>query len=387
MRVSTVQINNMMVASMQQQGEALAKTYSDIASGKRLQQPSDDALAAVQIMQLDRDVGLLGQYNGNIKALDSELRQEETLLNNMINVLQGIRESVLLTGNVAVGGAGLKAMSDAISEQANALLSLVNYQRADGQYLFSGTTSQTIPVVETATPGVYEYQGSEGQRMVPISGAADVAANDPGSDLFFSSGVQADTAVGTATLKDVNIRDLQTFSKYDNISVENVAGTWTATATPKGGGPAVLLPTTATGNNLIIAGVVSANIDGATAVGDRFTFTAVDTFTALATFATKLNSGDTFVSAESLGEMLKTLDNTIAKTGQVQTRIGGRLNTMSLIGNSHEDVLLMNQTLRSGLEDLDYAEAISRLNLQQTALSSAQQTFVKIQSLSLFDYI
>lgn len=387
MRVSTVQINNMMVASMQQQGEALAKTYSDITSGKRLQQPSDDALAAVQIMQLDKDVSLLGQFNGNIKALDSELRQEETLLNNMINVLQGIRESVLLTGNVAVGGDGLKAMSDAISEQADALLSLVNYQRADGQYLFSGTTSQTIPVVETATPGVYEYQGSEGQRMVPISGAADVAANDPGSDLFFSSGVQADTAVGTATLKDVKIRDLQTFSKYDNISVENVAGTWTATATPKGGGPAVLLPTTATGNNLVIAGVVSANIDGATAVGDRFTFTAVDTFTALATFAKKLDSGDTFVSAESLGEMLKTLDNTIAKTGQVQTRIGGRLNTMSLIGSSHEDVLLMNQTLRSGLEDLDYAEAISRLNLQQTALSAAQQTFVKIQSLSLFDYI
>ncbi|WP_211827060.1 flagellar hook-associated protein FlgL [Kistimonas asteriae] len=387
MRVSTVQFNNTMIASMQQQGSELAKTYDGITSGKRLQQPSDDALAAVQILHLNKEVAFLEQYSDNINALDNELRQEETLLTNMVNVLQGIRETVVLTGNVAVGPEGLKSMAGVIGEQLDELLSLVNYRRSDGQYFFSGTTSQTVPVAETATPGVYEYQGSEGQRLVSVSGTTDIAANDPGSDLFFNSGVQAATAVGTATLEDVNILDLQAFSLYDSISVENVAGTWTTTATPKDGGPAVLLPTTVTGDELTIAGVVSARIDGATAVGDRFTLTAVDTFTALATFSSDISSGGTFVPAEVLGDMLKTLDNTIDKVGQVQTRIGGRLNTMSSIGNSHEDVILMNQTLRSGLEDLDYAEAISRLNLQQTALSAAQQTFVKIQGMSLFDYM
>lgn len=387
MRVSTAQINNMMVSSMQQQGSDLAKTYEDITSGKRLRQPSDDALDTVQIMQLNKEMSLLEQYNDNIDALDNMLRQEETLLTNMVNTLQGIRETVLSAGNVALGRDGLKSMSDVIEKQTDALLSLVNYQRADGQYFFSGLKTQTAPVAETTTSGVYAYQGSEDQKQVSVSGATNISANDPGSDIFFGSGVHAVTAIGTATLKDASILDLQTFSDYDNISVENVAGTWTTTATPVSGGPAVLLPTVVTGDELTIAGVVSARIDGATAVGDRFTLKSVDTFTALASFASGISGGGDFVSGDMLGDMLNTIDNTIAKTGQVQTRIGGRLNTMSLIGNSHADVILMNQTLRSGLEDLDYSEAISRFNLQQTALSAAQQTFVKIQKMSLFDYL
>ena len=41
----------------------------------------------------------------------------------------------------------------------------------------------------------------------------------------------------------------------------------------------------------------------------------------------------------------------------------------------------------SSLRDLDYAEAITRLQLQMTTLQAAQQTFVKVQGLSLFDYL
>ena len=41
----------------------------------------------------------------------------------------------------------------------------------------------------------------------------------------------------------------------------------------------------------------------------------------------------------------------------------------------------------SELQDLDYAEAISRLNIQMLALQAAQQTFAKTQQMSLFNYL
>ena len=41
----------------------------------------------------------------------------------------------------------------------------------------------------------------------------------------------------------------------------------------------------------------------------------------------------------------------------------------------------------SQVQDLDYAEAISRLNLQMTALQAAQQAYVKVQGMSLFNYL
>jgi flagellar hook-associated protein 3 FlgL len=43
--------------------------------------------------------------------------------------------------------------------------------------------------------------------------------------------------------------------------------------------------------------------------------------------------------------------------------------------------------VRSSLEDLDYAEAISRFNQQLTALQASQQAFIKVQDLSLFNFL
>jgi flagellar hook-associated protein 3 FlgL len=45
------------------------------------------------------------------------------------------------------------------------------------------------------------------------------------------------------------------------------------------------------------------------------------------------------------------------------------------------------QTLAGKIGDLDYAEAASRLNEEMVALQAAQQSFAKIQGLSLFNYI
>ena len=48
---------------------------------------------------------------------------------------------------------------------------------------------------------------------------------------------------------------------------------------------------------------------------------------------------------------------------------------------------LINTTVTSQLEDLDYAEALSRLSLQSVVLEASQQSFVKVSSLSLFNLL
>jgi flagellar hook-associated protein 3 FlgL len=46
----------------------------------------------------------------------------------------------------------------------------------------------------------------------------------------------------------------------------------------------------------------------------------------------------------------------------------------------------MKSTL-SEIEDLDYAEAVTRMNKEMMALEAAMGSFAKISGLSLFDYI
>jgi len=45
------------------------------------------------------------------------------------------------------------------------------------------------------------------------------------------------------------------------------------------------------------------------------------------------------------------------------------------------------EKMLSQVQDLDYAEAIARLSLQKTGLEAAQQTFIKVQGLSLFNFL
>jgi flagellar hook-associated protein 3 FlgL len=52
-----------------------------------------------------------------------------------------------------------------------------------------------------------------------------------------------------------------------------------------------------------------------------------------------------------------------------------------------DQIMLRLKTTRSDVEDLDYTEAITRMNKDQLALEAAQSSFAKISQLSLFKYL
>ena len=84
---------------------------------------------------------------------------------------------------------------------------------------------------------------------------------------------------------------------------------------------------------------------------------------------------------------LTNLDNGMAQVLGVQTEIGARLNLVDSTETDNEDVSLITTAVQSELRDLDYAEAISRLSLETTVLEAAQQSYVKVAGLSLFNFI
>ena len=115
-------------------------------------------------------------------------------------------------------------------------------------------------------------------------------------------------------------------------------------------------------------------------------------------FATVKNFSDTLVSDQSsdaaitkfhnaINRALVDMDQSFGRILEVRSRIGARLNTVEKQMEINESFSLqMNETL-SSIQDLDYAEAITRMNLQLTGLQAAQSAYTKIQDLSLFNYI
>jgi len=84
---------------------------------------------------------------------------------------------------------------------------------------------------------------------------------------------------------------------------------------------------------------------------------------------------------------LKNLDNGLGQVLEVQTEIGARLNLVDSTETDNEDVTLVNKAVQADLRELDYAEALSRLSFQTIILEAAQQSYVKIAGLNLFNQL
>ncbi|MFO8142089.1 MAG: flagellin, partial [Marinobacter sp.] len=65
--------------------------------------------------------------------------------------------------------------------------------------------------------------------------------------------------------------------------------------------------------------------------------------------------------------------------------LGGRLNAIESTSAFLEDSGLYTKEIRSQLQDVDYAEAISNLTFQSFVLQAAQQSFAQVSRMSLFD--
>lgn len=106
-----------------------------------------------------------------------------------------------------------------------------------------------------------------------------------------------------------------------------------------------------------------------------------DVFSTLNDFAVDLEANAP--QSTSLAEIDSAMDHLL----EFRAKIGSRLNTLDVQEDNNGFTLLQLETVKSGVQDIDVAEVYSRLQQQTLALQAAQASFMKIQGLSLFNYL
>ena len=91
--------------------------------------------------------------------------------------------------------------------------------------------------------------------------------------------------------------------------------------------------------------------------------------------------------AKIVASTLANLQNGINNMASIQGDVGARQNMLDNTNDLHADTELYGQKILSQLQDVDYAEASTRLQLQTMILSASQQSFIKVSQLSLFTYM
>ena len=299
MRISTAQIFRQSVDAMLDRQKELSQTELQVASGKRILNPSDDPSATVRILDLKETQQRLLQFQRNADAATAKLDQEETALQGMENLLQRVRELAVQGNNDPLGAEGRSAVAAEVRQHIDSFLQLANTQDANGEYVFAGFQSQTTPFSHDGV-GNFSYHGDSGQRMLKIGESREVAVGDPGS---------------------------------------------------------IFMDFAAAGG-------------GTTNVGE-----------VLYRLATNLEAGN------ADPEALSDIDTALGSLLNLRAKVGARMNAIDEQKDANDAFDLAVTTVRSSLEDLDYAEAISRFNQQLTALQAAQQSFIKIQDMSLFNFM
>lgn len=97
--------------------------------------------------------------------------------------------------------------------------------------------------------------------------------------------------------------------------------------------------------------------------------------------ATSLEAGNADPNA------LTDIDSALDQVLETHAKVGARMNAIADQQEANASVDLAVSDVRSTLEDLNYAEAVSRFNQQLTALQAAQQAFIKVQDLNLFNFL
>lgn len=414
MRIATGQQHAQALRAMLEQQATMARTQQQLATGQRILSPGDDPIGASRTLELDSAIAATRQHQRNADAAAARLGLEENTLTSAVGALQRARELAVAAGNGAWDATNLGAIATELRQLGDQLLGIANTRDATGEYLFAGYSVATRPFLR-ATDGAVTYAGDQGQRLAQIGAARTIPVGDSGDAVFMAirdgngsfATSAADTNTGTGvimpgTLVDAALwaanRDQYTLEFVTNGAGElayQIVGAASGQVVPAP--PAVApgaAPAYASGADIQFQGV-QVRIEGAPAVGDRFQIAPSghrDLFAMVTDLAAALEAPvDTPVeraaARNQINRALADLDRALEHLGGVRSAVGGRLNAIDRQRELNEDQLLRSQTLRSEVADLDYAEAVSRFSQQQAALGAAQQAYLRVQGLSLFDFL
>ncbi|MEN3111831.1 flagellar hook-associated protein FlgL [Uliginosibacterium paludis] len=404
MRISTSQIYAVNVSTISRQQADQLHTQQQLSTGNRVVSPSDDPVAAARALEISQSINRIGLESSNQGKAGDNLRNLDSQLGAIGDILQYVREKAVQAGNASLSAEDKTYLATDIKQQFDALLNLANSRDETGEYLFSGYKGDTQPF--TGDINDVSYQGDEGVRTLQVSSSRLMPVSISGAELFmkipsengaFSTHASSATAVisdGSVTgpvsysggQYGIKFTSATTYGVFDLASDPNMSGTAMATGTYTAG-QAIGLPDPANAATREI----SVSISGTPAVGDTFSATpgsTTDMFNTLQEFVVGLeNVTDSAGFGTLVSDTLNRLDGALENVLRLRSQTGSRLVEVDSLKSIGEDLNIQYSDRLERLVGVDYVSAISDFQLQQTYLEAARNTFAKVSGLSLFNFI
>ncbi|QMT60558.1 flagellar hook-associated protein FlgL [Legionella sp. PC997] len=412
MRISTNQIYQNSLNSLLNKQERVAKLQEQLNENfLKVRYSSDDPIAFAQIELMNQRINTTQLLQKNRESADSALSMEESILNDCTISLQRLREIQVKAGNSTLSEQDRKALAIEANIILKELLDYANSKDINGDYMFSGGQTSTLPF-SINTSGQYVYNGDSTQRFQLVGSSLQMPINDPGEDLFmripngngsFTIKQSATPNTGTASL---NTGSVITPSAYvpDNYTmsfalnsqgnlVVMVSGATSGNVIPPTGLPDDA-PLYQDGMTVSFNGMEMA-ISGLPNAGDSFLITPSQNESVFATIQNMINnlnqpySTATEKAAATTvnNQILAQIDSALSTILDARANLGARLNQLEHAETANSDIIEQSQIILKRLQEVDPLAAATEFKQELYNLEVAQQSFVLIQGLSLFNFI
>lgn len=405
MRISTQSFYEQSQTAIGAQQSSLLRVQQQMGAMTKILAPSDDPLGATRALAASQSIALNSQYATSRGQATQTLSLEENSLQSVTTILQNIKGLLVQAGNGTMADADRASIATTLQSSIDQLQGLANTDDGNGQFLFAGFKSGSAPFVRQADGSIL-YAGDQGQRLMQVDVSRQMAGTDDGRSIFQTvqggAGYVSASPVGntgSGVFDPVSVVDLAdpNYGKDFVISFPTATTYQVDTATV----PSVpVVPATAfTTGSPVQFGGLQISITGAPAAGDSFSVTTAknagtDVFAAIGDVIAALRAPVDNAGPAAQAKLLNALSTGNRKITNahdnvltVRASVGTRLQELDALETTGDSRALYDKSYLSDLQDLDYASAISEFYQRQTALQASQQTFVRIQQISLFNYL
>jgi flagellar hook-associated protein 3 FlgL len=203
----------------------------------------------------------------------------------------------------------------------------------------------------------------------------------------FTDGVADDAQIAVAAVSNASVTNAATAlatTRFVNgtdlaiIATDNAA---TASYTGTIGDAVTLLE--GSGDSSVVAGRLSVT----TQTGFELSSNVSSGFGGLLTESVDLNEITHNRFLATIDRVIANIDQSMENLLRTRSGIGARLNALDSTAALNEGISLELQSYLAELQDLDYAEAITTMQMQTMILEASQNSFVQIANLSLFNFL
>lgn len=185
-RLSTTQMYNNSMNGMLQSNSRLNHVNNQMATGKRVLTPADDAVAAAQTLNSKTRMAVVEQYNRNIGFGDKNLSLTESVLEQTETALISLKERAIQLGSDQWSDEQIKASGVEVKEMLNHLKGLLNTRNESGEYIFAGSQAE-----QRAYDGNF-FKGDAVEREAQVADDTFIKMLTSGARVFENLEIGAD---------------------------------------------------------------------------------------------------------------------------------------------------------------------------------------------------